>query len=140
MILAGASLGYANGGNDVSKGIATLIGSGVTTGAAQACRRHHPGAGGRVTKVLAKDVTPMNNREGFAANLVTAALVTTGALHGLPMSTTHVASGGIFGAGAQRGALNPVALRSILLAWVFTLPAAAGLGACVYSASVVLWG
>jgi PiT family inorganic phosphate transporter len=97
-------------------------------------------AGRRVTRVLAEDVTPMDDREGFAANLVTAALVTTGAVHGLPMSTTHVASGGIFGAGTQRGTLDLRALRNILLAWTVTLPAAALLGAGCYALATGLAG
>lgn len=89
-------------------------------------------AGTRVTKVLAEGVTPMNNKEGFVANLVTAALVTTGSIHGLPMSTTHVSSGGIFGAGASRGSLDVSALRSIVLAWLVTLPAAGVLAALAF--------
>jgi len=97
-------------------------------------------AGLRVTRVLAEDVTPMDDREGFTANLVTAALVTTGAVYGLPMSTTHVASGGIFGAGAQRGTLDRRSMRNILLAWVVTLPAAALLGAGCYALAAGLGG
>jgi PiT family inorganic phosphate transporter len=89
-------------------------------------------AGRRVTHVLAEKVTAMNHREGFTANLVTAVLVALGAIYGLPMSTTHVSSGGIFGAGAQRGSLNRKTLRDILLAWVVTLPAAAALGMAAY--------
>jgi inorganic phosphate transporter, PiT family len=89
-------------------------------------------AGRRVTHVLAEKVTEMNHREGFAANLVTATLVTLGAIYGLPMSTTHVSSGGIFGAGAQRGSLNRKTLRDILLAWAVTLPAAGVLGMTAY--------
>ena len=50
-------------------------------------------AGRRVTELLAEEVTPMDHREGLAANLVTATHVTTGAVYGLPMSTTHVLSG-----------------------------------------------
>lgn len=94
----------------------------------------------RVSRVLAQEVTPMDDREGFSANLVTAALVATGAMHGLPMSTTHVAAGGIFGAGAHRGTLDRRALRDILLAWVVTLPAAALLGAGSYALAAGLGG
>jgi len=97
-------------------------------------------AGLRVTRVLAEDVTPMDDREGFTANLVTAALVTTGAVYGLPMSTTHVASGGIFGAGAQRGTLDRRSIRNIVMAWVVTLPAAALLGAGCYALAAGLGG
>lgn len=88
--------------------------------------------GRRVTHVLAEKVTTMDHREGFTANLVTAGLVTAGAIYGLPMSTTHVSSGGIFSAGAQGGSLNRKTLRDIVLAWVVTLPAAALLGMVAY--------
>ncbi|MCK6528651.1 inorganic phosphate transporter [Myxococcota bacterium] len=94
-------------------------------------------AGQRVTRALAEGVTPMDDREGFAANLVTAALVTVGAVQGLPMSTTHVATGGIFGAGVVRGTLDRRSLRDIGLAWIVTLPVAALLGAGGYG--VAAW-
>ncbi len=88
----------------------------------------------RVTEVLAENVTPMDNRQGFVANLVTAGLVTAGAIGGLPMSTTHVSSSGIIGAatGQSDGALNLKTVRDMLLAWVITLPAAALLGVLTY--------
>ncbi len=89
-------------------------------------------AGRRVTHVLAEKVTAMDHREGFAANLVTAGLVTVGAVYGLPMSTTHVSSGGIFSAGALRGSLNRRTLRDILLAWIITLPGAALMGMAAF--------
>ncbi len=85
--------------------------------------------GRRVTRVLAEEVTPMDPREGLAANLVTASLVTAGAVYGLPMSTTHVSSGAIFGIGAERRSLDGRTARGIGMAWVVTLPAAALLGA-----------
>jgi len=86
-------------------------------------------AGRRVTRVLAEDVTPMNHREGFAANLVTAGLVSAGAVYGWPMSTTHVSAGSIMAIGADRGSLDRRTARNLVLAWVVTLPAAAALGA-----------
>jgi len=97
-------------------------------------------AGRRVTHLLAEKVTAMNHHEGFIANLVTAVLVTSGAIYGLPMSTTHVSSGGIFGAGAQRGSLNRKTLRDIVLAWAVTLPAAAALGMTAYVAIKAIEG
>jgi len=97
-------------------------------------------AGRRVTHVLAERITPMDHREGFAANLVTSALVGTGAIHGLPMSTTHVASGAIFGIGARRGSLDTRVLRDIVLAWIVTLPASALLGVGAYLATTTLGG
>ena len=88
-------------------------------------------AGGRrVAQVLAEKVTRLDHHEGFLANLVTAGLVIAGAVGGLPMSTTHVASSAIVGAGAERGMarLNRRTLRDLVLAWMVTVPLAAALG------------
>jgi PiT family inorganic phosphate transporter len=86
-------------------------------------------AGRKVTEVLAGRITRMDHREGFIANLVTAALVGPGAALGLPMSTTHVASGGIMGIAAGGSeVINRETVRDMVSAWVVTLPAAALLG------------
>lgn len=87
--------------------------------------------GRKVTNVLAERVTRMNHREGFVANLVTATLVGSGAVFGLPMSTTHVSAGGIIGAGVERGAgsIARSTVRDMLFAWVLTAPACVALGA-----------
>lgn len=90
--------------------------------------------GRRVTHVLAEKVTRMDHREGFAANLITAVLVTSGAVYGLPMSTTHVSAGGIVGAGMRHHQFDRRVMRDILLAWVVTLPVAALLGIASYQA------
>jgi PiT family inorganic phosphate transporter len=90
-------------------------------------------AGRRVTAVLAEKVTRMDHREGFVANLITAALIGSGAALGLPMSTTHVSSGAIIGAGiSKETGVNRGTVRDMVLAWMITLPAAALLGALAY--------
>lgn len=104
----------------------TLVGVGMVGGSLI--------AGRRVTEVLAHKVTAMDHHDGFVANGVTAALVSSGAVFGLPMSTTHVSSGAIFGAGAVRGTLNMRLLRDIVLAWLVTLPFAGLLGIVAFGA------
>jgi inorganic phosphate transporter, PiT family len=90
-------------------------------------------AGKKVTKVLAEKVTPMNHQEGLVANLVTAALVGPGAALGLPMSTTHVSSGAIIGVGVPKKAeLNCKTIQSMVLAWIVTIPLAAGFGVVAF--------
>ena len=90
-------------------------------------------AGKKVTRVLAEKVTPMDHREGFIANLVTAGLVGPGAALGLPMSTTHVSSGAIIGVGVpEKAGLNWKTVQSMVLAWVLTIPLAAGLGVSAF--------
>lgn len=97
-------------------------------------------AGRRVTHLLAEKVTPLDGSSGLAANGVTAILVTAGAVYGLPMSTTHVASGGIAGVGAVRGSANRATLRQMAFAWVVTLPASAALAALAQVAARALVG
>ncbi len=82
--------------------------------------------GRRVAEVLAERVVTMTHREGLLANVTTAVLVGFGANLGLPMSTTHVATGAIAGiAGAEAGRLNRKTLRDLALAWTVT-PVVAG--------------
>ncbi len=71
----------------------------------------------------------MNQGQGFTANLVTAALAIFAHGLGMPVSTTHVSCGSLFGLGFVSGKGNGRMIRSILLAWIVTLPLAALLGA-----------
>ena len=88
----------------------------------------------RVTETLAEKVTRMDHREGFAANLTTAALVVAASTRGLPVSTTHVSSGAIMGIGLREGVgrVNWSVVREMVLAWLVTLPAAGLLGVAAY--------
>ncbi len=89
-------------------------------------------AGRRVSDVLARKLIRIDHREGFVANLVTAALVGPGAALGLPMSTTHVASGAILGLSSHERKPNLSLVRDMILAWLITLPGAAVLGVGTY--------
>jgi PiT family inorganic phosphate transporter len=72
---------------------------------------------------MSKKITPMAAREAVTANLVAATLVTLASPFALPVSTTHVTSGGIFGIGLlRREEANWGKVREILLAWLATLP------------------
>lgn len=91
-------------------------------------------AGVRVARRLAERVVTLTHREGFAANLVTAALIGGGATAGLPMSITHVATGAIAGvAGGDVARLNRRTLRDFILAWTATPLVAGAVAAIVYA-------
>jgi PiT family inorganic phosphate transporter len=75
----------------------------------------------------------MNHGQGFSANLATGLLVTSATLFGLPVSTTHVSVGSLFGIGLTSRQANLRVVRNILLSWLVTLPCAAIIGALVYS-------
>ncbi len=86
----------------------------------------------RVAETLGKKITDMNPGQGFAASLVTAGLVTTASLHSLPVSTTHVSVGALFGMGVASRQVYWRKVAEILLAWVSTVPCGAILAAIAY--------
>lgn len=86
----------------------------------------------KVGQVMSKKITPMNSGQGFTANLITGLLVTTASVHGLPVSTTHVSVGSIFGIGTATKKADIKVVRNILLSWLLTLPIAAICSAIIY--------
>src|SRR5439155_19809209 len=86
----------------------------------------------RVADTMSRKITRMSPGQGFTANLVTALLVTVASRFGLPVSTTHVSVGALFGIGLVNGTAKVKMILTILLAWVTTLPLGAVLAAGVY--------
>lgn len=86
----------------------------------------------KVGEMMSKKITPMNSGQGFTANLVTGLLVTTASIHGLPVSTTHVSVGSIFGIGTVTKKADLKVVRNILLSWLLTLPIAAIFSGFIY--------
>ncbi len=87
----------------------------------------------RVAETLGKKITDMNPGQGFAAAVVTAGLVATASLHGLPVSTTHVSVGSLLGMGVVTRQARWRKVGEILLAWVTTVPFGAALAAAAYA-------
>jgi len=80
-------------------------------------------AAARVARTMSHRVTRIKPVPGLSANLVGALLVGLASRWGLPVSTTHVTMGSVFGVGArQRRQTNWALVRQIVLAWVVTLP------------------
>jgi PiT family inorganic phosphate transporter len=77
--------------------------------------------------------THLTYGQGASAELVAAATILAADLYGVPVSTTHVLSSGVAGTMAANGSgLQWSTVRSIALAWVLTLPAAALLSGSLY--------
>jgi PiT family inorganic phosphate transporter len=82
--------------------------------------------GWRIMRTMGQRVAELEPVHGFAAE-TTAATVLVGTAHfGMPVSTTHVISSAIMGVGSSQGlrAVRWGVARSILVAWVLTIPAA----------------
>jgi inorganic phosphate transporter, PiT family len=131
--LSAAAVSFARGLNDTPKIAALLVASGglsVLSGSLWVTVAMAAGgliAAGRVANTLAFKVTRMDAGEGLGGNLVTAALVIAASRYGLPVSTTHVSTGALFGIAVANGSGRWAVIRTILLAWGFTLPTACAL-------------
>jgi PiT family inorganic phosphate transporter len=95
--------------------------------------------GWRIIRTMGTRIIKMDPAQGFAAQSAGAAVILAASSVGYPLSTTHVISGGITGAGAAKrfSAVRWGVAGNIVGAWVLTLPAAALFGGLVYELSAL---
>jgi inorganic phosphate transporter, PiT family len=127
---AGA-VGFARGLNDTPKMVALVLAAaatgrqvGVAAIAAVIAIGGLVGAR-RVAETMSHRITELTPGQGLIANLTSAALVIAATRSALPVSTTHVTSGAIFGIGAVSRTARWQTIGSIAAAWAITLPLAA---------------
>jgi PiT family inorganic phosphate transporter len=148
-LLSAACYSLGHGGNDAQKTMGIIVTALIATG-------HLAAGGGRVTvplwvvlschaamaigtllggwrivRTMGTRITKLTPADGFCAEAsgAVALFIATGL--GIPVSTTHTIAGGITGTGIARRLSHvrwPVA-KSIVWAWVLTIPGAAGLSA-----------
>jgi inorganic phosphate transporter, PiT family len=87
--------------------------------------------GWRIIRTLGSRVSEIHPTQGFGAETTSTAVILSSTHLGLPLSTTQVCTGSIFGAGAGRrmATVHWGVAGRIALAWSFTLPSAAVMGA-----------
>ena len=87
--------------------------------------------GYRVLSVMAYRIAPLDQRNALVANVTTSSLVLLASPLGLPMSTTHVSTGALFGVrlGERQTPRENDAIKMILFGWLVTLPVTATLAA-----------
>ncbi len=114
---------------------ATHIPVWVVVGAATAISLGTYSGGWRIMRTLGRRVIELDPARGFAAETTAAAvLYTTAFVIAAPISTTHTITSAIMGVGATKrlSAVRWGVARSIVAAWVLTLPAAGLVAALVY--------
>ncbi|MFQ5720582.1 MAG: inorganic phosphate transporter, partial [Acidobacteriota bacterium] len=134
-VFSAGAVSFARGLNDTPKIVALLVagrilglrGSLLMVGLAMAAGALLQAR--KVATTMSAGITAMNHGQGATANLVTAGLVIVASRFGLPVSTTHVTCGSLFGLGAVTGQARTDTIRRIIMAWVLTLPLAASLAA-----------
>lgn len=147
MIFTACAMAFAHGSNDVANAVGPLAAvisvvrsDGVIDSAALV-----PwwvlilGGGGivfglvtyghKVIATVGTGITELTPSRGFAATLAAATTVVLASGTGLPISTTHTLVGAVLGVGLARGmaALNLRVIGTIVMSWLITLPAGAGL-------------
>ncbi|MFF9526814.1 anion permease [Streptomyces achromogenes] len=87
--------------------------------------------GWRIIRTMGKGLTDLEPRQGFAAQTGAATAILASSHLGFSLSTTHVVSGSVMGAGLGRkgGVVRWSTATRMAVAWVLTLPAAALVGA-----------
>jgi PiT family inorganic phosphate transporter len=93
--------------------------------------------GWRIVKTVGSKITRLTPMQGFCAETGGAITLFMATHFGIPVSTTHTITGGIVGVGAARraSAVRWNVASTIVVAWIITIPAAAGIGALAYYAA-----
>src|SRR5215212_8555642 len=155
-LVSGGMLALAHGTNDAQKtmGVITLalvahgnlsasdpaVPDWVVISAATAIAAGTYTGGWRIIRTMGTRIIKMDAAQGFTAQGSGAAVILAASHVGFPLSTTHVISGGVMGAGAAKrlSAVRWGVAGNIAIAWVLTLPAAGATGAIVYAAASVI--
>jgi PiT family inorganic phosphate transporter len=144
-LVSSAAYSLGHGGNDAQKTMGIiwllLIAGGVTT------KDHLPTwvvvscflaiglgtmfGGWRIVKTMGQRITKLRPVGGFAAETGGAITLFLATFAGIPVSTTHTITGAIIGVGAAQ---RTTAVRwgvagNIVIAWIVTIPASAGIAA-----------
>jgi inorganic phosphate transporter, PiT family len=90
--------------------------------------------GWRIIRTLGKGLMEINPQRGMAAQSASAAVILASSHLGFALSTTHVATGSIVGAGLGRpgGGVRWAVAGRMVAAWLITLPAAGLVGALMW--------
>ena len=93
--------------------------------------------GWRIVHTMGSKITRLNPMQGFCAETGGAITLFAATWLGVPVSTTHTITGAIIGVGAARriSAVRWGIAGNIVVAWVITLPATAGISALTYLAT-----
>ena len=90
--------------------------------------------GWKIIETMGSRITKLSQHQGFSASAGGSVMVFTASALGIPVSTTHTITGCIIGAGTARraSAVRWGVARSVVAAWIITIPASATVGALFY--------
>jgi PiT family inorganic phosphate transporter len=93
--------------------------------------------GWRIINTMGNRITEIEAPQGFAAEASSAAVILSSSYYGYPLSTTHVVSGGVLGAGLGKrlASVHWGVAGQMATAWLLTIPAAGAMGALAWEVS-----
>jgi len=147
-LVSSAAYSMGHGGNDAQKTMGIiwllLIANGITT------KDHLPTwvviscfaaigfgtmfGGWRIVKTMGQRITKLKPVGGFAAECAGSIALFMATHFSIPVSTTHTITGAIIGVGTTRGtsAVRWGVAGNIVVAWIVTIPASAGIAALAW--------
>ncbi len=147
-VISAAAMAFTHGLNDAQKsmGIITMalvsariisepiVPAWVIFSCATAMALGTSAGGWRIMKTMGHKIIRLEPVHGFAAETSSAIVLYVTSHFGMPVSTTHVISGSIFGVGSSKrlSAVRWGVAQTMIVAWVLTLPAAGLIGALSY--------
>lgn len=147
-LFSAGALSFGHGANDAQKTMgvigALLLGAGYTTMGADGKTIGVPTwvalaayiaiaagtlwGGWKIIETMGLRLTTLHASSGAAANIGASAAIFGATSMGMPISTTHAAAGSVVGAGVASGrGANWRVVGEMVLAWVVTIPIAAGI-------------
>src|SRR5258708_2089546 len=150
-VVSTGMLSLAHGTNDAQKTMGVITLALLAHGSLSAQHFHVPtwvivssasaialgtyAGGWRIIRTVGTRIIKMDIAQGFTAQGAGAAVILASSHFGYPLSTTHVISGGIMGAGAAKrlSAVRWGVAGNIAAAWILTIPAAGLAGALTFA-------
>ena len=98
--------------------------------------------GWRIVRTMGYKITKLRPVHGFAAETAGAATIIGASMVGIPVSTTHIICSSIMGVGTTMGASTVKwgVARSIVIAWILTIPISALIGFASFAAIRMIIG
>ncbi len=153
-IVSAASMAFTHGLNDAQKsmGIITMalvsarilhepiVPPWVIFSCATAMALGTSAGGWRIIKTMGHKIIRLEPVHGFAAETSSAVVLFVTSHFGMPVSTTHVISGSIFGVGASKrlSAVRWGVAQTMVIAWFLTLPAAGLVATLAYKVLMLM--
>ncbi|MGI8578439.1 MAG: inorganic phosphate transporter [Nocardioidaceae bacterium] len=127
IFLALVTAGYAKASDGLPWWVIALAATAISLGTYS--------GGWRIMRTLGRRIIHLDPPRGFAAEMTAASILyVTAYVYQAPISTTHVMTSAVMGAGATKrlSAVRWGVAKTIVGAWILTLPAAGAVSAAVY--------